>query len=458
MNSKPSLLIVEDDSQISRQLKWALRDEYDLHLAKDASAALNIVQSKRPPVITLDLGLPPRPQEPVEGMKLLGQILQYDPCTKVVVLTGNDERETALQCISKGAWDHYQKPIDIDELAVILSRAYNVFSLEREQLHYQTELETQTSFEGLIGSSQAMGEVFAKIRKVAASDVSVLISGESGTGKELIARAIHNQSNRHEKPFVPINCGAIPENLLEAEFFGHEKGAYTGAHVQRRGKVEYADGGTLFLDEIGEIPLLLQVKLLRFLQERVIERVGGRETIDVDVRILAASHKNLKHSLASGDFRDDLYYRLSVVTIEVPPLRDRGNDVLVLAHAFMRRTCKETKMPFRHLDPESTAALLEYDWPGNVRELENIIKRAIVMGEGPYIKLEDLDLPLSRQTDKKTKTLRDFRQTSERDFVFQSLLSNQWNIARTALQLGVSRPTLYDLINKYELKKHDCSC
>ena len=455
MNGRPKLLIVEDDVQIARQLKWALADQYDIHLAKDASSALKKVAVKKPEVVTLDLGLPPRPQEAVVGMKLLGQILQGESHTKIVVVTGNGDRENALKAITKGAWDYYHKPINIDELKIILDRAFHVSSLERENLQHQKESESEAGFEGLIGSSPEMRDVYSKISKVAASDVSVLVVGESGTGKELIARAIHNQGTRRKRPCIAINCGAIPENLLEAEFFGHEKGSYTGAHAQRRGKVEYSNGGTLFLDEIGEIPLLLQVKLLRFLQERVVERIGGRETISVDVRVVAATQKNLKEAMAVGEFREDLYYRLSVVTIEVPPLRSRGNDVLLLAHYFIRESCQEMKQPMASFSPNAVQALVEYDWPGNVRELENRIKRAVVMGEGLVIEPEDLDLSLGHENNDKTKSLKEFRETNERDFICLALATNKWNVARTAQQIGVSRPTIYDLIKKYNLQKQE---
>jgi len=455
MDGRSKLLIVEDEVQIARQLKWALADQYDIHLAKDASSALKKVAAEKPQVVTLDLGLPPRPQEAVEGMNLLKQIHRYDSHAKVIVVTGNGDRESAMQAIGQGAWDYYHKPINIEELKMILSRAFHVASLERENLRCQQETASEAGFEGLIGSSPEMKEVYTKIRKVAASDVSVLVVGESGTGKELIARAIHNQSTRRKNPCIAINCGAIPENLLEAEFFGHEKGAYTGAHTQRKGKVEYSNGGTLFLDEIGEIPPLLQVKLLRFLQERVVERIGGRETISVDVRIVAATQKNLKGALSVGEFREDLYYRLSVVTIEVPPLRSRGNDVLLLAYYFIRKSCQEMKRPMANFSPNAVQALVEYDWPGNVRELENRIKRAVVMGEGPVIEPEDLDLSLGHEDNDKTKTLKEFRETSERGFICLTLATNKWNIARTAQQIGVSRPTIYDLIKKYNLQKQE---
>jgi two-component system NtrC family response regulator len=416
---------------------------------------LKILEKKNPEVVTLDLGLPPRPHDPVVGMELLGKILQMEPSAKVVVVTGDNDRENAMRAISQGAWDYYHKPIKIDELKVILRRAFHVYALEKENQESQKEHEEKGKLDDLIGTSPEMNEIFAKILKVASSNVSVLVVGESGTGKELIARSIHNQSDRRENPFVAINCGAIPDTLLEAEVFGHEKGAFTGAHVQRKGKAEFANGGTLFLDEIGELPSMLQVKLLRFLQERTIERIGGREIIEVDVRIIAATQKNLKEALQAGDFREDLYYRLSVVTIDVSPLRSRGNDILLLANYFRKKSCEEMKRPMAKFDSSAIQALGEYDWPGNIRELENRIKRAVVMGEGPVIRASDLELPFANQGNVKKQTLKDVRESVEKDFICEALISNNWNMARTAEQIGVTRPTLYDLIKKYNLRKQD---
>jgi len=453
MSNNEKLLVVEDDAEISRQLKWALADEYEIYLTQDAPSALKILNSKKPAVVTLDLGLPPRPHDPVIGLELLGKILQLEPSAKVVVVTANNDRKNAMKAISQGAWDYYHKPIKTDELKVILSRAFHVNALERESLESQKELAEKGRLDELIGNSPEMDELFANIRKVASSDVSVLVVGESGTGKELIARSIHNQSARQKNPFVAINCGAIPDTLLEAELFGHEKGAYTGAHVQRRGKVEFANGGTLFFDEIGELTPLLQVKLLRFLQERTFERIGGRETIEVDVRIIAATQKNLKEALTTRDFREDLYYRLSVVTIDVSPLRSRGGDILLLADYFSRKGSEQMKRPMAKFDLSATQALEEHEWPGNVRELENRVKRAVVMGDGPFIRAEDLDLHCANQGNMKKQTLKDVRERLERDFICKALVSNNWNIARTAEQIGVTRPTLYDLIEKYDLRK-----
>jgi len=457
MTAKETLLVVEDNRQISGQLKWALAEDYDVHLAEDTQAAIEVVRTNRPPVVTVDLGLPPKPDEATVGMELISKILEVDSRAKVIVVTGNGDRENGLRAISKGAWDYYTKPIKIDELKVILSRAFHVSALERASLLGQKEPGTHAKFDELIGASQEMNEIYAKIRKVATSDVSVLISGESGTGKELIAKSIHNQSGRRSKPFIAINCGAIPDTLLEAELFGHEKGSFTGAHVQRKGKAEFADGGTLFLDEIGELPLLLQVKLLRFLQERVIERIGGRQGIEVDVRIIAATQKNLVEALTTGEFRDDLYYRLSVVILQVPLLRNRGNDIILLGNHFINKSCEELKHSKKRFDAGAIHALVNYEWPGNVRELENRIKRAAVMGEGPVIRAEDLELSSANQCIVEKETLKATRENIEKDFIVKALLSNHWNIARTAKQIGVTRPTLYDLIKRYNLQRQEFS-
>jgi len=455
MGDKEKLLVVEDDPEISRQLKWALADEYDIHLAQDQRSALEVQKRIKPQVVTLDLGLPPQPQGSQVGMDLLGKILQMEPSSKVVVVTGNDERENALRAISHGAWDYYQKPINIEELKLILKRAFHVSALEKENLARETELAEKGGLDDLIGNSPEINKVFGKIRKVASADVSVLILGESGTGKELIAKSIHIQSHRREKPFVAINCSAIPETLLEAELFGHEKGAFTGAHMMRKGKVEFADGGTLFLDEIGELPPLLQVKILRFLQERTFERIGGRESLTVDVRIIAATQKNLEEAISKREFREDLYYRLSVVRIDVPPLRERGSDVLLLANHFRKKSCEEMKRPVAKFDLSAIGALREYGWPGNVREVENRVKRAVVMSESPLIRAEDLELPFEATGEKAKETLKDAREKVEREFIASALASNNWNIARTAEEIGVARPTLYDLMKKYNLQGKD---
>ena len=456
MKDKDKLLVIEDDAEISQQLKWALADEYELYFAQEAHSALEAVKRKRPAVVTLDLGLPPKPDDSVIGMDLLGKIIQLEPLAKVVVVTGNNDRENAIKAISRGAWDYYHKPIDTDELKVILNRAFHVSALERENSDRQKELFATGKLDELIGASPEMCNLFSSIRKVAASNVSVLIIGESGSGKELIARSIHNQSDRRKNSFVAINCGAIPESLLEAELFGHEKGAFTGAHIQRKGKVEFADGGTLFFDEIGELTPLLQVKLLRFLQERTFERIGGRTNIEVDVRVIAATQKNLRENLKTGDFREDLYYRLGVVTLFVPPLRSRSNDILLLADYFLKRSSREMKRPRVKFGPGSLEAIGAYEWPGNVRELENRIKRAVVMSKGLLIQAEDLELSCADRNDEKKQTLKDVRESLEKDFICKALIMNNWNIAKVANQIGIARPTLYDLIKKYNLQKQDC--
>lgn len=455
MSKKDDLLIIDDEAEIIRQLKWALADEYQIHTAEDAPAALKVLKQIKPAVITLDLGLPPKPETHEIGMELLAEILKSNQSAKIIVITGNDERENAIQAIGRGAWDFYQKPIDLTELKVILKRAFYVSTLEREKLELQQGLENRGRLDEMIGNSPEMNKIFTIIRKVANADVSVLVTGESGTGKELIARSIHLQSDRRDKPFIAINCGAIPENLLEAEFFGHEKGSYTGAHTQRKGKVEYANEGTLFLDEISELPALLQVKILRFLQERVIERIGGRNPIELDVRIVAATQKDLKKAIVEGEFREDLYYRLSVVNIEVPPLRARGSDVVLLGNYFLRKSCQEMQRSPAKFNPGAIRAIEDYKWPGNVRELENRVKRAVVMGEDQFIKSEDLDFAPDNLGADETISLKEARENLERDCISRALVNNDWHIVNTAKQIGVTRPTLYDLIKKYSLRKED---
>ncbi|HNU73545.1 MAG TPA: PEP-CTERM-box response regulator transcription factor, partial [Deltaproteobacteria bacterium] len=386
-----SLLIVEDDEDVRTQMKWALAAECDVTLAADRESALAELRENRPPVMVLDLGLPPHPASVEEGFAVLSEALAVDPFLKVVIVTGRAEKEHALKAVSGGAYDILYKPIDIIELRTVLRRAQHVSMLERENAELQQRQQDE-AFEGMLGTSPKMQEVFATVRKVAGTDVPVLITGESGTGKELVAQAIHRQSQYRKGPFMVINCGAIPENLLESELFGHEKGAYTGAHVQRKGRFELADGGTLFLDEIGELSLPLQVKLLRFLQEQVIERVGGRDQIRVDVRIVAATNKDLRQAMQDGKFREDLFFRLSVVSIYLPTLREREDDIQLLAHAFLQRAVKENRKKITGFTQQAVAAIAAYPWPGNVRELENRVKRAVIMAEGRKVKPVDLEL------------------------------------------------------------------
>jgi two-component system NtrC family response regulator len=449
----PKLLVVDDDEEIRRQMHWALTEDYEVFLAHDRASALHVFKAEQPMVVTLDLGLPPHPRDMDAGFRTLGAILQENAVAKVIVITGNEDREYALQAIGQGAYDFFRKPIAIDELKVILRRALHVAQLEQEHRTLQQRLGCET-FEAIIGASPQMQAVFATIRKVAASDVPVLVIGESGTGKELVARALHQQSGRRAAPFVAINCGAIPETLLESELFGHEKGAFTGAHMQRKGKIELAQGGTLFLDEIAELPAPLQVKLLRFLQEYQIERVGGREVIPVNVRVVAATNVELKQAMATGRFREDLYYRLGVITIPLPPLRERSEDILLLANTLLQRYATESSHKIRGFSRHALSALQSYGWPGNVRELENRIKRAVLLTRGPQVTPADLDLdsPYSQYL-APSKGLREAREAFEKDLIQRALTKHRGNISRTASELGVSRPTLHDLVAKYALER-----
>jgi len=449
--NKPKLLIAEDDEDLRTQMKWALTQDYEVFLAEDRSSALEVLKMERPAVVTLDLGLPPRPEGVEEGFLALGEMLELNPLTKVIIITGQGEKDNALKAIGLGAYDFFSKPIQIDELKVVLRRAFHLVQLEHENRELQQRLREE-GFEGMLGASTQVQEVFSSIRKVATTDVSVLIVGESGTGKELVARAIHRQSSRKEFPFVVINCGAIPENLLESELFGHEKGSFTGAHIQRKGRFEMAQGGSLFLDEIGELPLLLQVKLLRFLQEQKIERIGGREEIPIDARVLAATNRDLKQALNDGKFREDLYYRLGVVTIILPPLREREEDILVLAMALLQRYSDENKKKITGFTKPAIRAIETHNWPGNIRELENRIKRAVIMAEGSKIAPEDLEL-VSPFKKYEGHGLREARESLERDFIERAIARNKGNITQVASELGLSRPTLYELMEKLGMKK-----
>ena len=445
------LLIVEDDEDVRTHMKWALAAECDIALAGDRASALAELREQKPSVMVLDLGLPPHPASVEEGFAVLAEALAADPFLKIVIVTGRSEKEHALKAVSGGAYDILYKPIDIGELKTILRRAQHVSTLERENAELQMKSQDD-AFEGMLGTSARMQEVFATVRKVSSTDVPVLITGESGTGKELVAQAIHRQSHYRNGPFVVINCGAIPENLLESELFGHEKGAYTGAHVQRKGRFELAGGGTLFLDEIGELSLTLQVKLLRFLQEQVIERVGGRDQIRVDVRIVAATNKDLKQAMQEGKFREDLFFRLSVVSIYLPSLKERDDDVLVLAHAFLQRAVRENRKKITGFTQPAIAAIAAYPWPGNVRELENRVKRAVIMAEGRKVKPVDLELeePAGRF---EGMTLRSARETLEREMILKVLARQKDNITRAAEELGISRPTLYELMEKLGIER-----
>ena len=443
------LLVVDDDTGIQRQLRWSF-EGYDVEIAGDREQALAQFRAHVAPVVTVDLGLPPDPDSPAEGFAVVEEILRLAPETKIIVVTGQDEREHALKAIRLGAYDFYRKPIDSDELALIVDRAWHVYELEEEnrRLHQSRK---STPLSGLITGAPEMLKVCQFVEKVAPTDVTVLLLGESGTGKELLARAVHELSPRRDKSFAAINCAAIPENLLESELFGHEKGAFTGAVKMTKGKIELADGGTLFLDEIGDVPLPLQVKLLRFLQERVIERIGGRQQIAVDVRIVCATNQNLEALMRAGTFREDLYYRLSELVVNIPPLRDREGDAELLAHSFLAKFNEEHRRNIRGFNVEAMVALAQHDWPGNVRELENRVKRAVIMADQPRIGPADLDLADPEEIPE-IVNLAQAREEAERREIPRALNRVEGNITQAAKLLGISRPTLYDLLRHHNIK------
>lgn len=441
------LLVVDDDEQILKQIQWALVDEYEVHCAGDRASALRTFQNESIPVVLLDLGLPPHPREAVEGLAALDEFISRDPYAKVIIVSGNSERQNALLAVEKGAFDIFPKPVDLDELRVVLHRVYRRTELEAESRE-ERSLSQRISFEEIIGDSPAMQAVFATIRKVAATDVPVIILGESGSGKELVANAIHNISDRKKGPFVAINCAAIPETLLESELFGHEKGSFTGASSQRKGKLEYAQGGTLFLDEIGDLTPELQVKLLRFLQEKVIERVGGRESIIVDSRVIAATHRDLEAAVTENRFREDLFFRLAVLKISLPPLRQRGEDIIAIAEHLIKSFAQELKKTPKKFSRAALEAMRKHAWPGNVRELQNRIKRAMVIADGPFISPEELELEPASADSGAGQTLKTARMEMEREVVIRALRENSHNISKAAKALGISRPTLYELISR----------
>ncbi len=450
MPTKPTLLVVDDDEDLRTQMRWALTDEFEVALARDRTEALDHARSERPLIVTLDLGLPPHPGGVEEGFATLDEIQALDPNIKVIVITGREDRAHALRAVERGAYDYFVKPIDVDELKVVLRRALRLQALETENRELRQHTGTG-GLEGMIGTSAAMQEVFAAIRKVATVDAPVLLMGESGTGKELAARAIHKLGARSAGPFVPINCAAIPETLLESELFGYEKGAFTGAHSQRPGRIESAHHGTLFLDEIGELPTSLQVKLLRFLQDRRVERLGGRGSLAVDARVITATNADLSKLLAEGRFREDLYYRIGVVTIPLPPLRDREDDVVLIADALLRSCAAEAGRKLAGFTKEGTAALRAHSWPGNVRELENRVRRAAVMAEGNRLTAADLELNDAGASPR--QGLRELRAGLERETIRAALKRNRGNISQTAAELGISRPTLYGLLTKFGIER-----
>ena len=444
------LLVVEDDPGLQRQVRWCF-EEYDVLLAEDRGSAIEQVRKHRPAVITLDLGLPPETDNPSEGFATLEQILDIAPEAKIIVVTGQDEKENALKAIGMGAYDFYAKPFQPEIIGLIVNRAFRLLELEEEnkQLHKSSISEP---FDGIVACSTQMQSVCKAVEKIAPSDATVLLLGESGTGKELCARGLHHKGQHSKGKFVAINCAAIPDALLESELFGYEKGAFTGATKQTLGKIEYAEGGTLFLDEMGDLPIALQAKLLRFLQERVVERVGGRTPIPVNVRIVCATHQNLREKIEKGEFREDLFYRISEIPLEIPPLRDREGDIVILAKYFFEKFNDEHGGKLKGFTKSALASMEAYEWPGNVRELQNRIKRAVIMSDGKYISEFDLELdkPPIESMNFKLKTL---RENVEKQAILRALSHSNGKVAPAADLLGVSRPTLYDLINKLDIKQ-----
>ena len=446
---KPKLLVIEDDPGLQKQLRWSFED-YEVLIAGDRESALAHVRRHEPAVVTMDLGLPPDPDGSTEGLAVLQQILALAPNTKVIVLTGNQEHANAVKAIGMGAYDFHQKPFDQDVLALVVQRAFFLHALQQENRNLMRTL-ADSPMSGIVSRDPGMLKVCRNIEKVAPASVSVMLLGESGTGKEVIARALHRLSPRHQKRFVAINCAAIPENLLESELFGYEKGAFTGAVKQTLGKIEMADGGTFFLDEVGDLPMALQAKLLRFLQERVLERVGGRVEIPVDVRIVCATHQNLKELALAGRFREDLYYRLSEIVVTIPPLRERAGDAALLAHHFKNIFSAKESRAALNFSTEALTAIENYQWPGNVREMENCIKRAVIMADGPQIVPDDLGLDVSLEP-KEPINLRQVRDEAGYSALIKAMARADGNVVKAAEMLGISRPTLYDLLSRHGIK------
>jgi len=442
------LLIVEDDPALQKQMRWAL-DQYETVVANDREVAIAQIRRHEPAVVTMDLGLPPHPDDVTEGMQLLQEILSAAPDTKVIVLTGQHDRAHALKCVALGAYDFLEKPFQPELLALIIERAFRLHELQEENRRL-TEAQAGRTTGGIITRDPEMLKILRTIEKVAATNATVLLLGDSGTGKELLARALHDQSPRKKQRFVAINCAAIPENLLESELFGYEKGAFTGAAKQTLGKIEVAHKGTLFLDEIGDLPSALQAKLLRFLQERVIERLGGRDEIPVDVRVVCATHQNLQQLIKQDRFREDLYYRLAEIVLSIPALRDRKGDASLLAYALVRRFAEEQKRGSMVLLPEAIDAIEAHPWPGNVRELENCVKRAVIMTDSQTLRATDFNLEPPQQ--EQLFNLRHVREEAEKAAVIKVLARVNGNMSKAAELLGISRPTLYDLVERFGLR------
>lgn len=447
----PSLLIVEDDLALQKQLKWSL-DRFESALASDAPSALLQFRRHNPSVVTMDLGLPPDQDSVTEGFALLEKLIELDPTVKVIVLTGQNDQSNALRAIRLGAYDFLAKPVDPDQLALTVERAFRLHELQQENRRLQMQQHAEV-LGGLVTRDPGMQKICRTVEKVAPTDATVLLLGESGTGKEVLAQGLHDASRRKGR-FIAINCAAIPEALLESELFGYERGAFTGATKTTVGKIETANGGTLMLDEIGDLPMPLQAKLLRFLQERSIERLGGRQEIAVDVRIVGATHQNLKGLIAEGRFREDLYYRLAEIVVEIPPLRERAGDAVLLVHAMLRRYASEMRRPVQGLSDDAVRAIEAHNWPGNVRELQNLVKRASIMADGDRITAADLNLavPPAAEGDEASLDLRTVRERAERAAVISALSRTDGNMVKASELLGVSRPTLYDLINRLQIK------
>jgi len=450
--AKQKLLVIEDDPGLQKQLHWSF-DGYDVLLAGEREAALALVRRHQPAVVTMDLGLPPDPDGATEGLATLQQILALAPDTKVIILSGNQERAHALKAIALGAYDFHQKPFEADMLGLVIARAFYLHAMQQENRR-MLQTQADSPLAGIVSRDPGMLKLCRSVEKVAPSSASVMLLGDSGSGKELIARGLHALSSRHAQRFVAINCAAIPENLLESELFGYERGAFTGAARQTLGKIELAHGGTFFLDEIGDMPMALQAKLLRFLQERIIERVGGRAEIAVDVRIVCATHQDLKVLAEQGRFREDLYYRLSEIVLRIPPLRERAGDAALLAHHFKNKFCASEGRGSLHFSADALQLIESYGWPGNVREVENCIKRAVIMSDGPQIGADDLGLPASAQAAPHDEplNLRQAREGAEYKVMVRALARADGNIAKAAELLGVSRPTLYDLMSHHGIK------
>ncbi len=444
---KSKLLIVDDDEEIRTQMKWALNRDYEVLLAGDRAAAVEAFRASKPVVTMLDLGLPPHPNDPTEGFATLSEMLAVDKSAKIIIVSGQGEKENALRAVGAGAYDFLCKPVELESLKFQLQRCFYVAELEREYRELQQSLGKAESFEGMLGKSPQMQEVFGLIRKVAVASAPVLLLGESGTGKEMAALAIHRRSPRRDGPFMPINCNAIPENLMESELFGHEKGAFTGADRERKGLIESAAGGTLFLDEIGELPPPVQVKLLRFLQENTFQRVGGRQTLRADVRVVAATNADLKGLIAKGEFREDLFFRLAVVVVNLPSLRVREDDTILLAQTFLARFAALNGKTGLSFSPEALRVLARHPWPGNVREMQNRVQRAVIMADGARIGVDDLELSETASS-MPTFSLKEARENVEREMVQNALKRHGGKISAASIDLGISRPTLYELMEK----------